>query len=112
MTTKDSAADTPTVQELLDELAAFEDPRARAVNERHGDDHGVNLTKLRAVAKRVKANHELGVELWGTGDMAARLMALLIVRPKEFTAEQLDAMLRESRSPKVFDWLVEVPPGA
>ena len=105
-TTKDSAANTPTVQELMDELAALEDPRARAVNERHGDDHGVNLTKLRAVAKRVKANHELGVELWGSGDTAARLLALLIVRPKEFTAEQLDAMLRESRSPKVFDWLV------
>lgn len=66
----------------------------------------VHPAKLRAVAKRVKANHELGVELWGTGDTAARLMALLIVRPKEFTAEQLDAMLRESRSPKVFDWLV------
>ncbi|MGW2993344.1 DNA alkylation repair protein, partial [Streptomyces sp. NPDC001193] len=25
------------------ELAALEDPKARAVNEKHGDDHGVNL---------------------------------------------------------------------
>ena len=31
---------------VLAELAALEDPRMREVNERHGDDHGVNLTKL------------------------------------------------------------------
>lgn len=101
--TRDAA---PTVQELRDELAALEDPKMRAVNERHGDDHGVNLTKLRAVAKRVKTDHGLGVELWRTGDTAARLLALLIVKPREFTADELDAMLRESRAPKVFDWLV------
>ena len=35
---------------LMAELAALEDPRAREVNERHGDDHGVNLGKLRAIA--------------------------------------------------------------
>ena len=106
MTLQDSTASTPSVQELTDELAALEDPKMRAVNERHGDDHGVNLTKLRAVAKRVKTNHELGLQLWGTGDTAARLLGLLIVRPQEFSAEQLDTMLREARAPKVFDWLV------
>ena len=42
-----------SVDDVLAELAALEDPRIRAVNERHGDDHGVNLTKLRAVAKRL-----------------------------------------------------------
>ncbi len=73
-----SAADAPEVNSLLAELAALEDPKARAVNERHGDDHGVNLSKLRAIAKRVKTQHELSRELWATGDTAARLLALLI----------------------------------
>src|SRR5690606_23333450 len=68
----------PTAGELMAELADLADPRILAVNERHGDDHAVNLTKLRAVAKRVKKNHPLAVELWGTGDSAARLLALLI----------------------------------
>ncbi|MBZ2199674.1 DNA alkylation repair protein [Occultella gossypii] len=95
-----------TVAEVLAELAALEDPRIREVNERHGDDHGVNLTKLRAVAKQLKTNQDLAVELWDTGDTAARLVALLICRPKAFSHEELDAMLRESPQPKVHYWLV------
>ena len=43
-----------TVAEVMAELAELEDPRARAINARHGDDHGVNLGQLRAVAKRLK----------------------------------------------------------
>lgn len=95
-----------SVPEVMAELAALEDPKMRAVNERHGDDHGVNLSKLRAIAKRLKTRHEFGRELWATGDTAARLLAILISRPREFAEEDLDRMLREARAPKVQDWLV------
>lgn len=91
---------------VLAELADLADPRIREVNEKHGDDHAVNLTKLRAVAKRLKVQQDLARGLWATGDSAARLLALLICRPKEFTRDELDAMLRGSRTPKVQDWLV------
>ena len=95
-----------TVAGVLAELAALEDPRIREVNARHGDDHGVNLTKLRAVATRLKTQQDLARELWATGDTAARLLALLVCRPKSFGRDELDAMLREARTPKVHDWLV------
>ena len=95
-----------TVAEILAELATMEDPKARAVNEKHGDDHGVNLGKLRAVAKRLKTQQDLAVQLWATDDTAARLLALLTCRPKAFGRDELDAMLRQSRTPKVHDWLV------
>ena len=62
-----------TVAEVLAELAALEDPKAREVNEKHGDDHGVNLSKLRALAKRLKTQQELARQLWETDDTAARL---------------------------------------
>ncbi|WP_199853469.1 DNA alkylation repair protein [Plantactinospora sp. BC1] len=88
------------------ELAALEDPKMREVNEKHGDDHGVNLGKLRAVAKRLKTQQDLARQLWQTGDTAARLLALLICRPKAFERDELDTMLREARTPKVHDWLV------
>lgn len=91
---------------VMDELAGLAEPKILAVNQRHGDDHAVNLTKLRAVAKRLKTDHGFAEQLWATGDSAARLLALLICRPREFTADQLDAMLREARTPKVHDWLV------
>ncbi|AZM59286.1 MULTISPECIES: DNA alkylation repair protein [unclassified Streptomyces] len=97
---------TAVVAEVMAELAGLEDAKVRAVNEKHGDDHGVNLGKLRAVAKRLRTQQELARELWGTGDSAARLLALLVCRPKAFGRDELDGMLREARTPKVHDWLV------
>ena len=95
-----------TADEVMAELAALEDPRIREVNEKHGDDHGVNLGKLRDLAKRLKTRHDLVGRLWETDDSAARLLALLICRPKAFERDELDAMLRAARTPKVHDWLV------
>ncbi|MEU6048638.1 DNA alkylation repair protein [Streptomyces fimicarius] len=95
-----------TAAQVMEELAGLEDPKMRAVNERHGDDHGVNLGKLRALAKRLKTQQDLARDLWATDDTAARLLALLICRPKAFEREELDTMLREARAPKVHDWLV------
>lgn len=97
---------TTTVDEVQRWLAELEDPRMRAVNERHGDDHGVNLSKLRVLAKEVKVDHPLALELWSTGDTAARLLATLVCRPKELSAAELDAMTRGTRVPKVLDWLI------
>lgn len=95
-----------TSTEVLATLASLEDEKIRAVNARHGDDHAVNLTKLRAVAKDLKKNDELAGELWATGDTAARLVAILIMRPKAWSEAQLDEMLRDCRVPKVHGWLV------
>jgi 3-methyladenine DNA glycosylase AlkD len=95
-----------TVGEVLAELAELDDPGIREVNARHGDDHGVNLGKLRAVATRLKTQQELARELWATDDTAAKLLATLICRSKAFERDELDAMLRSARTPKVHDWLV------
>lgn len=97
---------TPTVAEVRERLDALADPKILAVNAKHGDDHAVNLTKLRAVAKEAGRNAELARELWATGDTACRLVALLVSRPKDFSEDELDTMLREARVPKVQDWLV------
>lgn len=95
-----------TTADVIAELAALEDPKIREVNARHGDDHGVNLGKLRALAKRLRTQQDLAVELWNTGDTAARLLAILICRPKTFGRDDVDTMLRQSRVPKVQDWLI------
>ena len=94
------------LDEVLAELAALDNAKVREANGKRGDDHGVNLGELRAVAKRLKTQQDLAVRLWGTGDTAARLLALLVCRPKSFGRNELDAMLREARAPKVHDWLV------
>lgn len=95
-----------SVEGIMAELAELDDPKMRQANLKRGDDHGVNLSKLRAVAKRLKTQQDLARALWATGDTAARLLALLVCRPKDFDRAGLDTMLRESRAPKVHDWLV------
>lgn len=96
------------VAALREELAALADDRMRAVNEKHGDDHAVNLTKLRAIAKRLKTRPDLARALWAAPaeDSALKLLALLISRPKQYEEDELDAMLREAPTPKVHEWLV------
>jgi hypothetical protein len=47
------------VAEVMAELAGFEDPTTRDVDEKHDDEHGVNLSKLRALAKRLQTQQEL-----------------------------------------------------
>lgn len=101
--TTDLAAERDQVRA---ELAALEDPRIREVNQKHGDDHAVNLTQLRAIAKRLKARPDLARELWTEGSSAARLLAILLLRPTHCSLDELDAMLREAGTPKVHDWLV------
>ena len=94
------------IKDVMRELAALENPGMRKANESRGDDHGVNLSHLRALAKRLKTQHDLALQLWATGDTAARLLATLVCRPKAFSAAELDAMIRAIRSPKLLDWFI------
>lgn len=95
-----------TLDQALADLAALEDPKMRAANEKRGDDHGINLSQMRALAKKIKTDQELARELWATGETAPRLLSMLICRVKDFSADDLDAMVRETDVPKVNDWFV------
>lgn len=94
------------LQTVLSELVALEDPKVRATNEKRGDDHGINLSRMRALAKQVKTDQGLARQLWATGATAPRLLAMLICRPREFGADELDAMMRQTQVPKVNEWFV------
>lgn len=95
-----------TLAQALADLAALEDPKARAINERHGDAHGVNLTRMRGLARRIGTDPDLARELWGSGEVAGQLLGILIAKPRALDAEELDRMVRETQSAKAHDWLV------
>jgi 3-methyladenine DNA glycosylase AlkD len=99
-------AKNTTLKEALRELDALEDPKLRAANRLRGDDHGVNLTQLRTLAKQLGAQHELALQLWGTDNTAARLLATLLCKPKALSAAELDALVRDIRWPKLLDWFI------
>lgn len=95
-------------KEALARLEALGDEKVRAQNARNGagdDQYGVRLGDIRKLAKEIKRNHELGLELWETGNVDARLLAILLVEPKELSASRLDRMVRSATFPQVADWL-------
>jgi 3-methyladenine DNA glycosylase AlkD len=66
---------------------------------------GVAMGDLRKLAAKIKSDHALALELWKTGNIDAQLLAILIMKPKELSAKELDRMVREARFPQVADWL-------
>lgn len=104
-----------TVKEILAQLESLGDDARRKYNGKTGPDgvagapadkqFGVKTGDLRALAKKIKANHQLALELWKTGHMDAQMLAILLMKPKELSAKQLDAMVREARFSWVAEWL-------
>lgn len=103
-----------TREAVMAELESLGNEKIRAMNARNGVDgkqYGVKMGDLRNIAKKIKTDHALAVELWETGVLEARLLAMLVCKPKEFSADQLDAMVRQVPHPphmapsQLGDWL-------
>lgn len=102
------AATGATVASVLAELAALGDEKVRARSVRAGGDanqFGVLSGDLRKLAKKLKTNHALALELWECGNMDARMLAILLLEPQKLTASALDRMVRRGGPAQVADWL-------
>lgn len=97
-----------TVTETLAKLEALGSERVRALNRKNGADgpqYGAKLGDIRALAKQMKSNHPLALELWETEIFDARLLAILLMKPRQLTADALDRLVRSNSAPQVSDWL-------
>lgn len=96
------------LQDALKELEALGSEKMRAFNIKKGagdNQFGVKMGDIRKVAKAIKTNHELAMELWETDIIEARLLAILILKPTLLSAEKLDQMVRDATFLQVADWL-------
>lgn len=96
------------LKEVLAQLEALGDEKVRARSVRAGGDanqFGVLSGDLRKLAKKLKTNHALGLALWETGNMDARMLAILLLEPRKLTAAELDCLVRSGRPAQVADWL-------
>ncbi|MBB6112500.1 3-methyladenine DNA glycosylase AlkD [Mucilaginibacter lappiensis] len=59
---------------------------------------GVRLPELRKLAKTIKKNHQLALDLWDTGLHEARMLASLIDDPALVTEEQMDNWTKDFNS--------------
>lgn len=97
-----------TVKDALQQLEALGNEKVRAHNTKYGagdNQFGVKLGDIRALAKKIKTNHELGQALWKTGNSDAQLLATLVIKPKDLSADELDRMVRSATFSHVADWL-------
>src|SRR5688572_23777698 len=98
-----------TLKETLAKLEALRDEKRRAFNVKNGagkmKQFGVQTGDIRTLAKKIKTDHELALQLWKTGNIDAQLLAILLMKPKELSANELDKMVRAARFAWVADWL-------
>lgn len=97
-----------TLKDALRQLKALGDEKVRARNARNGagdNQFGVQMGDIRGVAKKIKTDHELALALWDTGNVDARLLATLVIKPASLTTAQLDQMAREATFAQLAEWL-------
>ena len=104
---------TMTVEETLRQLKSLGDAGVRAQNAKSGpmgigsgdNQFGVSRGDIRALANKIKTNHELALLLWKTGNVDAQFLATLLFEPKKLFAEAMDRMVRSISFVRVADWL-------
>lgn len=97
-----------TTKEILAQLKALGDEKVRAHNSKYGagdNQFGVRLGDIRKLAAKIKTNHALALDLWETGNVDARLLAILLLDPKKLSGDELDRLVRSSGFVHVADWL-------
>jgi 3-methyladenine DNA glycosylase AlkD len=97
-----------TLKEALAQLEALGNEKVRAQNSKNGagdNQFGVRLGDIRKLAAKIKTNHALAIALWETGNIDARLLAILLINPKNLSGDELDRMVRSVGFAQVADWL-------
>lgn len=60
-----------------------------------GELYGVSFAELGKLAKKIKTDHNLAVELWESGNVDARILATMIADPDKLTAAQADRWVKD-----------------
>lgn len=80
------------VIEVLGEFVVLEDFKMCVVNEKCGDDYGMNLSRLWVLVKWIKIDQLFVWELWVIGEILVWLLVLLICVLWEFVVDEFDVM--------------------
>ncbi len=74
-------------------------------------DSDTRLGELRKIAKEIKKDHDLALELWSTEEFTARLLAILILDRKNLTEDLVNELVQDmsnyhyNERTKLMDWL-------
>ncbi|HVR98068.1 MAG TPA: DNA alkylation repair protein [Thermoanaerobaculia bacterium] len=97
-----------TLEETLAQLKSLGNEKVRVRNKKNGagdNQFGVPLGDIRKLAEQIKTNDPLAKALWDTGNIDARLLAILLIKPKNLSCDEMDQMVRSGNFVQVADWL-------
>lgn len=93
--------------ETLSTLQSLGDEKVRKQHIKNGareNLYGVKMGDIRLLAKKIKTDHNLALELWKTDNIDARMLAILILNPKELTAAEIEEMVSSEQFAWAADW--------
>jgi len=97
-----------TLKDTLAKLKSLGNETVRAHNKKYGagdNQFGVKMGDIRKLAAKIKTNHKLALELWETGNIDARFVAVLLMKPDSLTRDELDRLVRSTDFAHNADWL-------
>jgi len=97
-----------TLKDVMKQLESLGNEKMRAHNKKYGageNQFGVPMGDIRKLAKKIKANHGLALELWKTGNVDAQFLATLLIKPKDLSANEIDKIVQSVTFVHVADWL-------
>lgn len=96
------------LNETLAQLESLGNATVRAHNTKWGagdNQFGVKLGDIRKIAAKIKTDDALAAALWNTGNLDARLLAILLIKPANLSRDEMDRMVRSADAPQLADWL-------
>lgn len=93
--------------ETLSTLQSLADEKVRKQHIKNGAREnlfGVKMGDIRTLAKKIKTDHQLALALWETGNIDARMLAILILNPKELSAGEIEQMVSLEDFAWAADW--------
>jgi 3-methyladenine DNA glycosylase AlkD len=98
-----------SVSSVLAQLKSLGNEKVRAQNRKSGagvNQFGVPRGDIRKLAEKIKNGDELAMGLWETGNIDAQLLAILLIKPKKLSRDDVDRMVRSVDFAHVADWLI------
>jgi 3-methyladenine DNA glycosylase AlkD len=107
-------ATTVALEQVLKQLEALGNEAVRKQNAKWAaggiqlgaSQFGVKHGDIRALAKKIGADHALAVSLWKTRNVDAQYLAVLLIKPKDLSAKDVDGMVRAITFAWVAEWLI------
>ena len=96
-----------TLDDTLSRLKSLHHAGTWANNEKNGaagQQFGVKHGDIRTLAKEIKPDPVLAQQLWDTANIDARYLAILLMKPKSLTPDQVEYLLKSNTFLWVSDW--------